>query len=175
MASGGKRPGAGRPTTPGSELDLRRAAGLKALPAEGYKGRAPAYPLPAADLGDARESRAFRKRELELWRAAWRTPQAAAWATPAERWRTRSVAMWVRVSVRCEAGDAPASLLAQLHRFADQIGMTQTGLAEMGWKVATDDLAARKPTPANAAPTRARRLRVVPDVSTPPDERPHDG
>ena len=52
--------------------------------------------------------------------------------------------MWVRLSVRCEDPEAGAALLGQLHRFADQIGMTTAGLAEMGWKVATDEVAERR-------------------------------
>lgn len=34
-------------------------------------------------------------------------------------------------------------MLGQLHRFADQIGMTTAGLAEMGWKVAEDQVSQR--------------------------------
>jgi len=83
---------------------------------------------------------------------------------PSEAWRARTVAMWVRTVVRCEEPQAPASLLAQLHRFADQIGMTTAGLAEMGWKVAVDDLAAKREDEpaAPAAPQSSRsKLKVV--------------
>ena len=63
--------------------------------------------------------------------------------------------MWVRLSVRCEDPEAGAALLGQLHRFADQIGMTTAGLAEMGWKVATDEVAEKrgesKPEPARSS------------------------
>ena len=52
--------------------------------------------------------------------------------------------MWCRLTVRCEDPDAPAALLGQLHRFADQIGMTTAGLAEMGWKVAVDKVAEKR-------------------------------
>jgi hypothetical protein len=52
--------------------------------------------------------------------------------------------MWVRVKVRCEDPECGAALLGQLHRFADQIGMTTAGLAEMGWKVAVDETAAKR-------------------------------
>ena len=69
--------------------------------------------------------------------------------------------MWVRLSVRCEQDDAPAALLGQRHRFADQIGMTTAGLAEMGWKVAVDEVgtkrAEEKPKPA----TSRDRMKVV--------------
>jgi hypothetical protein len=62
---------------------------------------------------------------------------------PSESWRVPTVARWVRLSVRCDDPDAGAAHLAQLHRFADQIGMTTAGLAEMGWKVAVDEVAAK--------------------------------
>ena len=115
---------------------------LGAIPAEitgrtaGYDGPVPDWPLPSPS-----------ERELEVWGEAWRTPQACAWSMPSEAWRTQTVAMWVRVKVRCEDADAPASLLGQLHRFSDQIGMTTAGLAEMGWKVAVDAVAEKRNEP----------------------------
>ena len=84
---------------------------------------------------------------------------------PSQAWRQRTVALWVRTVVRCEEPDAPASLLGQLHRFADQIGMTTAGLAEMGWAVAVDVVAEKREDNEAAAPVRqsARdRLSVVP-------------
>lgn len=154
MASGGARNRSGPNADLSSGRSDRRGFSLTALPAEGYSGPVPDFPLP-----DATE------RESDLWADVWRTPQAAAWATSSERWRIRTVALWVRLSVRCEALDVPASLLGQLHRFADQIGMTTAGLAEMGWRVATDEVAAKAstaPHPVEAAP-RTRRLRAVGD------------
>lgn len=127
---------------------------LTALPAEGYRGAVPEFPLPSPSA-----------RELALWAWAWATPQACAWSLPSEVWRIRTVAMWVRLSVRCEDPDAGAALLSQLHRFADQIGMTTAGLAEMGWRVQVDEVAvnaAGKPSPAVRVSARDR-LRVVGD------------
>lgn len=147
MSHGGARNRSGPKATEGSATSERRGYVLTALPSEGYAGPVPEFPLP--DPSD---------RELEVWREAWRTPQACAWSLPSERWRTRTVAMWVRQSVRCEALDVPANLLSQLHRFADQIGMTTAGLAEMGWKVAVDEVAA-KSAARPAAPKATRRLR----------------
>jgi hypothetical protein len=81
---------------------------------------------------------------------------------PSEAWRIPSVALWVRTKVRCEERDAPASLLGQLHRFADQIGMTTAGLAEMGWRVAVDETAARRTEKAAEKPRSSRdRLKVA--------------
>jgi len=97
--------------------------------------------------------------ELAYWRRAWRTPQAWAWAQPSERWRIPTVARWVRLSVRCDEPDAQASLIAQLHRLADQVGMTTAGLAEMGWRIAVDEVA-QKRSETQAAAKRERRLRA---------------
>lgn len=179
MARGGARNRSGPTADADSGRSDRRGYTLESLPAEGYRGRVPAYPLERHDffhrnedgdvIVDERASRAFRKREIALWRELWRTPQGCAWILPANEWRWRIVANYCRLSVRCETADAPASLLAQLHRFADQIGMTTAGLAEMGWKIAEPverpATAADSATPAASAPSpgRARdRLKVVP-------------
>jgi hypothetical protein len=71
--------------------------------------------------------------------------------------------MWVRVKVRCEDPDAGAALLGQLHRFADQIGMTTAGLAEMGWKVAVDAVSEKRNAagPVEDADDPRDRLSVV--------------
>ena len=153
MTSGGAHNRSGPGASEDSGRSDRRGYSLTALPSEGYTGPVPDFPLP--DPSD---------RELEVWTTAWRTPQACAWSTPSESWRVRTVAMWVRLTVRCEAPDAGASLLGQLHRFADQIGMTTAGLAEMGWKVAVDETAARRSqkTAGGTKPTSSRdRMTIV--------------
>lgn len=149
VARGGARNRSGPAADPSSGRSDARGYSLQALPAEGYRGDVPEFPLPDAS-----------NREIELWDEAWRTPQACAWSMPSERWRIRTVALWVRLSVRCEDPEAGAALLGQLHRFADQIGMTTAGLAEMGWRVAVDELAEKAADrPTEPAPVRPRRLR----------------
>lgn len=150
MTSGGRRNRNGAVADPNSGRSERRGFRLEALPASGYTGPVPEFPLPGPS-----------DRELDVWAEAWRSPQACAWSLESESWRLRTVAMWVRLSVRCEEVDAGASLLAQLHRFADQIGMTTAGLAEMGWKVVADAPAESADAPAAPVPTE-RRLRAVP-------------
>ena len=148
-----------------------------ALPAEGYDGPAPSWPLPRrvvlrwesegkarwqAPDADATESVAERERELWLW--AWRTPQAAAWAKPSESWRLPLVAMWVRTFVLCESSEATAADKNSLHRFADQIGMTPAGLKENGWAVARDEVGEKRAAQPDApAVAPQRRLRAVAD------------
>lgn len=152
MTSGGKRNRNQLPD-PDSERSIARGYALTALPSQ-HDGPIPDFPLPDAT-----------DRELTVWNQAWRTPQACAWSMPSEQWRIPTVALWVRVKVRCEAPDAGAALYAQLHRFADQIGMTTAGLAEMGWKVAVDSVAekrAEKKADAVERPKSSRdRMKVV--------------
>ena len=156
MPRGGARNRSGPAADPTSGRSDRRGFSLQALPAEGFQGEPPQFPLLDAS-----------ERELDLWDEAWRTPQACAWSLPSESWRVRTVALWVRLSARCEDPEAPAALLGQLHRFADQIGMTTAGLAEMGWRVAVDEVgqrsAERVAPDADRAP-RERRLRVAGDA-----------
>lgn len=151
MTSGGRRNRNGAIPDPESARSDKRGYKLTALPAEGYKGPVPEWPLAIdADLEN-------HDRELAVWAALWRTPQACAWSMPSESWRVRTVAMYCRVLVRCEAPNAGASLLGQLHRFADQIGMTTAGLAEMGWAVAVDELASRRAESNDEAPAEPKR------------------
>lgn len=131
MAKGGARNRSGPAPDPASGRSDRRGFKLDALPADGYAGPAPDFPLPEPS-----------ERELDVWADAWATPQACAWSLPVNAWRVRTVALWVRLSVRCEQPDAGAALLGQLHRFADQIGMTTAGLSEMGWRIGEPEKAA---------------------------------
>lgn len=152
MPRGGARNRSGPAASENSGRSDRRGFSLTALPSAGYDGTIPDFPLPSAT-----------SRELEVWADAWRSPQACAWSMPSEQWRIRTVAMWTRLTVRCEEPDAGAALLGQLHRFADQIGMTTAGLAEMGWKVAVDEVAAKAAakTPAQKPKSSRDRMTLV--------------
>lgn len=153
MSRGGARNRSGPKADENSERSEQRGYTLTSLPSEGYKGPVPKFPLPDAT-----------KRELEVWKQLWKKPQAAAWALPSESWRIDTVGMYVRVKVRCEDPEAPATLFGQLHRFADQIGLTTAGLAEMGWKVAVDETAAAreaKDEPKKRPTSSRNRMRVV--------------
>jgi hypothetical protein len=153
MAHGGARNRSGPPAKEDSGRSDRRGFALTALPAEGYQGDVPEFPLPNASA-----------RELEVWTSAWRTPQACAWAMASESWRVPFVADWVRVTVRCEDVEAPASLFAAKFRLEDRIGLSTAGLAEMGWKVAVDETAAKRQSQPAAEPKRQSsrdRMKVV--------------
>jgi hypothetical protein len=174
MPKGGYRNRSGPAPDERSRTSERKGYSLTALPASGYDGPVPEWPLPTysdavdEDASEWTENNAAQMdaREAELWLWAWRTPQACAWSMPSEFWRAQTVARWVRQAVHCEGLSAKAADHGQLHRYADQIGMTTAGLREMGWKVAVDELAVRREEPAEpteAAPAPARRMRAVSD------------
>ncbi len=77
------------------------------------------------------------------------------------------MALWVRTAAVCESGDATAADKNSLHRFADQIGLTPAGLKENGWKIAADEVAAKRaeraPTP--KAPTARDRMKRLRDAA----------
>lgn len=171
MARGGARNRSGPQADPNSGRSERRGIKLTALPADGYDGDVPEWPLPARSVYyfddkvrcfDEAATEAVRDRERELWEWAWSTPQAWAWSQPSEAWRLHTIAMWVRTFVLCESSEATAADKGSLHRFADQIGMTPAGLKENGWAIATDEVgekrADRKP---EDQPRRERRLRAA--------------
>lgn len=131
---GGARNRSGPAPDPASARSEAKGFKLTALPAEGYQGPIPDWPLADPE-----------PRELHWWAWAWRTPQAAAWALPSQDWRVPIVAAWCQVFARVERHESPAALYAQLHRLGDQVGLTTAGLREIGWQVAVDELAAIRP------------------------------
>lgn len=155
-AHGGARNRSGPKPVEGSATSDRRGYTLTALPAEGYRGKAPDFPLLAPT-----------PYELEVWARLWATPQACAWAMPSEAWRLRTIALYARTAVRCEDPEVSPSVMAQLHRLEDRIGLSTAGLAEMGWKVAVDEVAAartRRPAAKKTTPP-ARRMRPPADAT----------
>ena len=176
MTSGGARNRSGPQADPTSGRSDRRGVRLTALPAEGFDGGVPEFPLPVrvvwyeyfADGQKVRErevgeTESVRERELALWDWAWSTPQACAWSLPSESWRLHTIAMWVRTYVICESSEATAADKSSLHRFADQIGLTPAGLKENGWAIAQDELGAKRvesSTPKKRASSRDR-MKVV--------------
>lgn len=172
MTSGGHAR-SGPPPDPNSARSDARGITFTALPASGFAGDVPDFPLPRRTVmrWEFEDKRRFQvvdlevteqvnDRELELWTWLWSTPQACAWAMPSEGWRLTAIAMYARTFVICEGAEATAADKGSLHRFADDIGMTPAGLRNNGWKIAVDQVAA-KAAEKPAAPTPTRRLRSV--------------
>jgi hypothetical protein len=153
MTSGGARNNSGPAKDPTSRTSERAGYSLTPLPAEGFDGPVPKFPLPKST-----------PRERAVWRQVWRTPSACVWALPSQAWRLSTVALWVRTSVRCEAADAPASLLAQLRPLAAEALATEDSLLRAGYRIAVDEVAAKRaehdqavPEPEEQAPVRRLR------------------
>lgn len=152
MSKGGARNRSGPQPDPTSGRSEARGLSFSQLPREGYTGEIPRFPLPGATA-----------RERAMWKQVWAYPQGAAWA--AEPWRQLAVSQYVRLAVRAEDVEAPASLIASLHRFADQIGLTPAGIRENGWAIAKDEVTEKRQnrTASTPATKPARRLRAVGD------------
>ena len=138
------------------------------LPARGRPGNPPAFPIPKLvrfvmdRSGDGKPvkvssdgaSDAFRKRELEIWRAQWKKPIAFLWER--EPWRWDRVAMYCRLTAVIEAEpDSNASLISRQREIANEQGLTPDGMIANGCAVAPDELAAQRAK--KAAPTRRLR------------------
>lgn len=118
-------------------------SGLVKLPAEGRRGDPPKWPL------DGRQSAAERR----LWAQLWATPQAVVW----ERlgW-TRTVARYCRVLLVAE--ELAKDALAEARQLEDRLGLTPKAMRMLLWEIATDELADRRPEPAQDV---RRRIRAV--------------
>lgn len=108
-----------------------RGRGPLKLPAEGRKGRPPAWPIAGPMTPEEREA----------WKQLWRTPQAVAW----ERlgW-TRTVARYCRALVAAEKPDASPALHAQVTALEDRLGLTPKAMRLLLWEIASDELAERR-------------------------------
>lgn len=140
--------GSGPPPNPNS----RKQSGNQAhtwtdLPANGYGGDVPEWPLPAET-----------DRESELWAGLWQTPQAAAWAPL--RWAA-DVALYVRVLTVAEMGDMKAITEARLRSV--ELGLTPTGMLKNRWRIKADEVAVKRDRTAEKVTAR-RRLKVADDA-----------
>ena len=170
MSSGGARIRSGPERDPNSARSEKAGAkdALTALPSEGYKRRPPAFPLPRINRYDvdgfsASGTKAFRDRELAIWREIWKTPQAVAWSTEPYRWPTIGEFCRVKAAVELDAG-SNASLVSRLREYRNEIGLSPDGLKTNGWAISTDEVA-KQATKKAAAPAKktapTRRLRSV--------------
>jgi hypothetical protein len=92
------------------------------LPAEGYQGEVPAWPLPGR----------WTKAEQEAWPQLWRTPQAFAWVKLG--W-TRTVARYCRIMLRAERPGSAAAIQAQASKLETELGLTPKAMRLLLWTV----------------------------------------
>ena len=154
MPKGGARTRSGPPPDAGSLASARKGLTLGLLPREGFAGEPPAWPL----LNPT-------ERELEVWAQTWALPQGAAWSS--EPWRWRTVAQWVRLSVRMESPVSIPGLGTLVLRLQDEIGLTVAGLKHNGWAISRDEVQLKRdegeaaPEPRRSRGSARDRLAVV--------------
>jgi hypothetical protein len=91
------------------------------LPAEGRQGETPSWPLPRP-----------RKRELELWRRLWATPQAVAWEMQGI---DLVIARFARLLAVAERPDATAAILGEVRQLEDRLGLTVMSMLRLRWQI----------------------------------------
>lgn len=113
------------------------------LPLEGRKGPPPAWPL------QDKQTTAQRK----LWQQLWATPQAVAW----ERlgW-TRTVARYCLVLLAAE--ELAKDAMSEARQLEDRLGLTPKAMRLLLWEISSDELADRRPEPAQDARKRIRAV-----------------
>lgn len=100
-----------------------RTTGRMQLPAEGRRGRVPAWPMARAEPNERR-----------LWEQAWHWPQAVAW----ERMGggvLRAVARYVRVVIASDADSSSARYLAEIRALEDALGLNPRAMRSLEWEI----------------------------------------
>lgn len=147
MARGGARVRSGPAVDPNSARSDARGIVFASLPPNGYKGEIPEFPIPVSKGS----------RVLKLWEQTWRCPQGAAWI--GEPWRWHVVAEYCLLMREVEQDPSRASVVAQLHRYRDQLGLTPAGLKENGWRIGGEEV--KKPSSKRQSSSRDRVLKAV--------------
>lgn len=92
------------------------------LPAEGYQGDIPPWPLPGRKVAA----------DQTMWAELWRTPQAAAWArmgTATARMIARYVTLW----------RGGATVLGEIRQLEDRLGLNPMALRRLGWDIVQNE------------------------------------
>lgn len=98
------------------------------LPASGYDGPVPSWPLSEPPDDD----------ERELWLSLWRSPQAVMWAKSGFE---RVVARYVVASVLCEDKDRMnGALLNAVKDLEDRLGLSPMAFKRLQWELSDDDV-----------------------------------
>lgn len=143
MPSGGARARSGPAPDPSAlRRDRKDDAGWTSLPAGGFTGEVPEYPL--ADESGA---------EGEYWSELWRKPQAVMWS---KLGMVRQVAAYVRAYCESVLPEASAGLKTAVLRMEGELGISVPGMHSLRWKIADDELAERRENIAGRASARDR-------------------
>jgi hypothetical protein len=134
---------------PPDPMSLRAGEWVK-LPAAGRAGDPPVWPLPEQSA-----------REVELWAAEWRRPQALMWERQGQ---LVEVALYVRRVCEAEVPGSPIAAGTLVRQMQEALGISVPGLQRNRWLIATDEVAPRRESgrkPSARSSSRSR-LKVVP-------------
>lgn len=147
MPSGGARVRSGPPPDPNALRRDHDKTEWTRLPAAGREGDVPDFPLDRpAD------------RELKLWAAEWRRPQAVMW----ERLGLQlEVAMFVRDLVAAEQPDASPPARTLVLRHFDSLGLSVAGLRSHRWTIEDTVDAAQVPNDPDRRTSAKTRFKTI--------------
>lgn len=142
MVSGGARARSGPAPDPAAlRRDRKDDAAWVTLPAEGFAGDVPPFPLVGGSVV-----------EVDLWSELWRKPQAVMWDRLELKWQ---VAAYVRAFVESIGENASAGLKTAVLRMEGELGLSLPGMHSLRWKFSEDELASKREEPV-ARPVGAR-------------------
>jgi len=142
------------------------------LPAEGFDGDVPAYPLSKVPVYDVYFAEKQRVQELDegatderwdaelaLWEDLWRKPQAHMWAALGLKYQ---VAAYTRAYIEATGPDSNAGLKTAALRMEAELGLSTVGMGQLRWKISTDEVAERREEAEPPARKSAReRLKAI--------------
>lgn len=174
MTSGGSRARSGPPADPNAlRRDRKDDKAWVTLPAEGFAGDVPDFPLPKIPVyyeyfEDKKKVREFDETatearwesEDELWRELWAKPQAAMWAALGLKFQ---VAAYVRAFLESTGPDSNAGLKTAALRMEAELGLSTVGMGQLRWKIAPDELSERREESGGevARPSARDRLKAL--------------
>lgn len=131
MVSGGARARSGPAPDPNAlRRDRKDDAGWVTLPAGGFSGPVPVWPLGSASAVEA-----------DLWESLWRKPQGFMWAKLGLEFE---VAAYVRAFLESVEPEASAGLKTAVLRMAAELGLSLPGMHSLRWKFSEDELAEKR-------------------------------
>ena len=174
VTSGGARARSGPPADPNAlRRDRKDDREWVSLPAEGFAGEVPVFPLPRIPVynvyfadkervkefdSDATEERW--ESETGLWAELWAKPQAFMWDQLGLKFQ---VAAYVRAYLESVGPDSNAGLKTAALRMEAELGLSTVGMGQLRWKFSADEVgAAREDSGAVVRSTSMRdRLKAV--------------
>jgi len=142
------------------------------LPAEGFNGDAPKFPLEKISVYDiywvdkkrvkefdVSGTEALHEREMDLWCALWKKPQAFMWAKLGLEYE---VAAYVRAFIESTSAESNSGLKTAALRMAAEIGLSLPGMHSLRWKFSEDELGSRRSGSGSSGPVDLKsRLAAV--------------